>query len=701
MLIHNTEHTFYYIDPSLEAGGDGSSVATAANAFPAEMNTDNVIYLVRRTSIDTKANFPQLSSTKNWNTPKSVVFMGMPKSTDELFASMPEDAKTSWVDAEQDYAYVNEPTTGSYTFNFGNCANFHMSRICFMTNRTNDGWVIECYNGSYGTNVTIDHCWFRTALTDFTQESASKPDMHAGKQYLRFNNELERTSNFSKITNTRIDLYGNGDGIALAYTQNIYIDNCTFNLIQNESESRSAISWYWDAPKWGAELLATNLTAHYYYSNMRDRYMASIIRGSVKRALVNTVTIDLGSVQNWSPYQNYYVSYSGCIALRTMGAGSVIENVTATIGSIGQHDRVVYLHYNQTEPAINYRIVSRGQYNVIRNVTINAVQDYNSNAYRYESTWKTTPWSYDGYGLVCCYIEGDRFRQAANDFLLQNIHVDAPMGCAIRADQAMVDLADCDVTGCVTMYNCVGKIKSIDTWYPGYAFQDRGTNTIYIGEVTCNKNNPRWEYNSQYSVAISFKSYLLVGSSNIRCYKNTYTDEFNTESYTYECNYICTNDQMEGAYFVRNIKSRAETWSVYRQGSQSNCSLRLTNETADDRYWPLKVGGVPFRGITQHVTAGDHTMTFYVTMYGYNDYSEIMNRFSAIIDLPTGERVFSQAGNWELDETSVWENLDGYTSYKLTIPFHMEEEGDISTSFQWFWYMVGAATFVDPFPTIA
>ena len=274
MLIHNTEHTFYYIDPSLESGGDGSSVANAANAFPTEMNTDNVIYLVRRTSIDTKANFPKLSSTKNWNTPKSVVFMGMPKSTDELFASMPEDAKTSWVDAEQDYAYVNEPTTGSYTFSFGNCANFHMSRICFMTNRTDDSFVVECANDSYGTNVTIDHCWFRTALTDFTQESASKPDRRAGKQYLRFNNTLGRTSNFSRIINTRIDLYGSGDGIALAYTQNIYIDNCTFNLIQNENESRSAISWYWDDPKWGAELRATNLTAHYYYSDMRDRYMA-------------------------------------------------------------------------------------------------------------------------------------------------------------------------------------------------------------------------------------------------------------------------------------------------------------------------------------------------------------------------------------------------------------------------------------------
>lgn len=700
MLIHNAEHTFYYIDPSASSSGDGSSVANAAKAFPAEMNTDNVIYLVRRTSIDTKANFPSLSSNKTWSTPKSVVFMGMPKQDDELFAKMPEDARTAWVDADQDYAHVYDPTTSDYYFYWSNCTNFHMSRVCFLTNRENNTNVIECGNTSYGTNVLLDHCWFRTVRTDFTVEGASKPSYYCGKQFLCFNNSVNRTANSAKITNCRIDKYGNGNAIWLGYIKNIYINNCTFNLLQTDNDS-SGIGWYWDDPKWATELRATNLTAHYYYSNVTNRYMPSIIRGAVKRALVDTVTIDMGAVQNWSPYQNYYCAYeSGCISLRTMSAGTVVENITATIGSIGQRDRIVNISYKQEDNDDRYRMVSRGQYNTVRNVTVTALQNYADNVCRYESTWNTTPYSY-GYGCVHVQIEGAYFRQSANDFLLQNIHVNAPMGNAIYADQAMLDLADCDVVGSVSTRNCVGKIKSINTWYPGYAVDDRGNNTLYIGGITCNKDNPRWEYNSQYSVSIGYHSYMLVGVSNIRCYPATYTADFNATSYTYECNYICTNDQMEGAYFARGIKSKAETWSAYRQGSSSNCSIRLTNEVADDRYWPLLVGGVPFKGITQHVTAGDHTMTFYLTMYGYNDYSEIMNRFFATIELPNGERVFSEEGNWQLDDESVWENLDGYTSYKLTIPFHMEEEGDISTSFQWSWYMVGAATFVDPFPTIA
>lgn len=700
MLIHNAEHTFYYIDPSASSSGDGSSVANAAKAFPAEMNTDNVIYLVRRTSINTKANFPTLSSSKTWSTPKSVVFMGMPKSTDKLFASMPEDAKTAWVDADQDYAYVNDPTTSDCYFYWSNCTNFHMSRICFLTNRENNMQVVECGNTTYGTNVFFDHCWFRTAKTDFTVQGASRVSYYCGKNFFYFNNALNRTANSAKITNCRIDKYGNGNGIWLGYTKNIYIDNCTFNLLQ-QSNDGAGIGWYWDDPKWATELRATNITAHYYYSNVTDRYMPPIIRGAVKRALVDTVTIDMGAVQNWSPYQGYYCSYEqGCISLRTLCAGTVVENITATIGSIGQRDRVVNISYKQETNDDRHRMVSRGQYNVVRNVTVTAIQSYTANACRYESTWPTTPYEY-GYGCVHVQIEGYYLRQSANDFLLQNIHVNAPMGTAIYADQAMLDLADCDVVGAVSVWNCVGKIKSINTWYPGYAVNDRGVNTLYVGDITCNKNNPSWEYNSQYSVSIGYHSYMLVGASNIRCYPTTYTADFNPESYTYECNYICTNDQMAGAYFARGIKSKAETWSAYRQGSSSNCSIRLTNEVADDRYWPLLVGGVPFKGITQHVTAGDHTMTFYLTMYGYNDYSEIMNRFFVTIELPNGKRIFSEEGSWQLDTDSVWENLDGYTSYKLTIPFHVDKEGDISTSFQWSWYMVGAATFVDPFPTIA
>lgn len=704
MLIHSTEHTFYYIDPSLESeGGDGSSVATAAKHFPADMNVDNRIYLVRRTSIDTPANFTphDSSSTKTYGNVKSFVVMGMPKSDDALFTQMPEDAQSAWVDAEQDYAQVKMPGNGRYYVSYTACTNFFMFRVCFMNNKDNGNYDIIS-NNSNGCDVRLDHCWFRASAVDFTMEGGStSPSYHSGTRWLQFNNSsINNRAHDVKITNCRFDKWGEDDGIKLGYVQNVYIENCEFHLSQTGADS-SAIEWSYNEYQWCAEVYAKNLKGYYYFNDNNNYYVPSMICGCCKRALINTVTMDKGPHQNHNPY-NGRCMFTRMLDLKVYGAGSVIENVTVNAPDVvGNGSCIIYLRKFMNDSRVEESMVARGQYNVLRNITINFAESYDTPNLRHEQSSWTENISDTDYGLIYTVTEGSSDRQCATDYLLQNIHVNAPLGKAIRAWYTMFDMADCDVKGTIQAGQSLGKIKSISSWRPGYAFQDNGINTLYIGEITCNKTNPKWAYNSQAAITPTYHSYILVGKTNIRCYPAKYNDNTNFDSYIYECNYICTNDQLDGAYMCRNAHSKAETWSVYRQGSTSNCSLRLTNEAKDDKKWPLMVGGVPFKGVTQHVTQGDHTITFYLTMYGYNDYSVIKDKFHVIVETPSGERFFSEEGNWELDEESVWENLDGYTSYKLTIPFHMEEEGDIVTSYTWSWYMVGAATFVDPFPTIA
>lgn len=701
MLIHNTEHTFYYIDPSLESeDGDGSSVATAAKHFPADMNVDNRIYLVRRTSIDTPAIFPHdNSSHKTYGDVKSFVVMGMPKSDDALFTQMPEDAKSAWVDEDQDYAPVKSAGNGRYELTYTACTNFFMFRVCFMNDKGSGyaGYDITLDNGN-GCDVRLDHCWFRTSAADFTAEGESASPYNAsGTRWLKFNTSLNNHAHDAKITNCRFDKWGEDAGIHLGYVQNVYIENCEFHLSQ---ASGSAIEWSDVNYRWCAEVYVKNLKGYYYFNDKIYYNIPSMIRGCCKRALINTVTMDKGPNQNHSPYQGQ-CWFSEMLDLRVYGAGSVIENVTVNAPDVvGYGSCIIYMKNNTSYSEVDRNMVSRGQYNVIRNITINFAESYDTPNLRHEQSSWTENIGDEDCGLIHIISTGSYDRQCATDYLLQNIHVNAPMGKAIRAWYTMFDMADCDVKGTVEAGHSLGKIKSISTWRPGYAFYDSGINTMYIGEITCNKSNPMWEYNSQEAVTSTYHSYILVGKTNTRCYPVKYNDNTNFDSYIYECNYICTNDQMDGAYMCRNAHSKAEAWSVYRQGSTSTCSIRLTNDVKDDKNWPLVVGGAPFKGITQHVTQGDHTITFYLTMYGYNDYSTIKDKFHVIVEIPSGEKIFSEEGNWALDEESVWENLDGYTSYKLTIPFHMEEEGDIVTSYTWSWYMVGAATFVDPFPTI-
>ena len=139
MLIHNTEHTFVYIDPTLSVedaanpSRDGSTAALALRHFPNAIE-DNKIYLIRRSATEQYADFPyNNSSTLTFSDVKSLVIMGMPKSDDKLFASMPADAKAAWVDADREWAWVRHPGNGRYSTSFPDCENFHFPAITIRT----------------------------------------------------------------------------------------------------------------------------------------------------------------------------------------------------------------------------------------------------------------------------------------------------------------------------------------------------------------------------------------------------------------------------------------------------------------------------------------------------------------------------------------------------------------------------------------
>jgi hypothetical protein len=106
-------------------------------------------------------------------------------------------------------------------------------------------------------------------------------------------------------------------------------------------------------------------------------------------------------------------------------------------------------------------------------------------------------------------------------------------------------------------------------------------------------------------------------------------------------------------------------------------------------------------------------------MNGYNDFSMIKDRMRIKILLPNGtvtsnntvlpnagNFVCSNEGNWMVDSASQWNNIDEYEGmtekYKCEIPFEIKEgeTGEIEFEYQFSWYMVGAATFVDPWPVI-
>ena len=260
---------------------------------------------------------------------------------------------------------------------------------------------------------------------------------------------------------------------------------------------------------------------------------------------------------------------------------------------------------------------------------------------------------------------------------------------------SILDLTDIDIIGNVALFNCVGKIKSISSYYPGYILRDDGSNLLYIGSITCNKENTQYSYNKQSSVILSGKSNILVHEVNGNCWTSDYWDP------TYPHSYICTNDGLAGNYTCRTGRSKCQTWSAKCNQSTTNCSLKLINESADDWHWPLRIGYDPFKGITKAVTAGSYNATFFIALYGYNlRFDEIKDRLFIRIKLPSGLYVYSNAGECVLDTESTWENVEGTTNYKFVIPLDVTEDGNLEIDFTWSFYMDGGMTFLDPYPKL-
>lgn len=697
MVIHSAVHTFFFIDPTLsdeeQGGGDGSSVAQAARHFPTTLE-NNKIYLIRRSAVELYADLPRNTNADlSFPDVESLVIIGMPKQDDPLFSAMPEDAQTAWIDPERDYAFIRYPGSGYYRLVFNNCRNFYMSRVCMQDEKSDNGDEKYCINlsSSFGTNMLIEKCRFKYYAFDFTlPDNASSVDYRRGSLWIC--GCTTTWGHSATIRDCVIDIWGRRTGLHCGKVKNIVFENIVVNAVTTSNEG-SVLSWTSDT-NLAPIVTAKNITHNVYYASHRDSYMRQIISGRVNYLIADGLTVQVPESQGRTPYDNR-IYLNQIINVTTRQTGTLIENGTFNLPMLaGRRGSLIYVAYQHNEGPY---MPSLGQYNIVRKMNITMAQTYPPTYSDNNYDWYENPFSNDSPGLIRLVNDGDRNRLPASDFLLQDIHISAPMGVAMCVQNAMLDLSDCDVVGCVEAACSEGKIKSITTWYPGYALNDSGANTLYVNSITCNRTNPRWEYNAQAAIPMSFRSYILCGSCNTRYVSNIFSA---TDEGSYPCAYICTSNATTGRYTVRNAYAQAETWSVNRTGSDSACSLKLSNEVKNDWNNQLQIGGEPFKGITKQVTAGTHTATFYMALYGYNDPTEIKKRFTASIKLPDGTFVRSQEGNWSEDAVSVWNDIDGSTNFKLDIPFTLAEDGEVEFSYGFSWYMADAAIYVDPFPTI-
>lgn len=695
-MIHSAEHTFCYIDPSKKSAqdasaGDGSSPSSPLLDFPTTLQ-DNVIYIVRRSNKE----FPAIvSNNTNSSAVKSMVIWGMPTQNDEHWNLVPQEARTAWGgDPQNLQVWLRfDQSWDRHSLYLPNCKYLDLRSFNFAQNGETYQWCIYVADSSGRCNLYVNDVHFLTYTNDFT--AGEQPlGRYRGAHFIYIAGGSYAHS--ARFLNSRIDSTWNGTCVYFGRQHNILIKNVEVHTVQH-TDRDAVFSWNWD-DRLVPNVVIQDCDNYFYMCDRHDWLMQPIYSGTVRTITAKNVTYQMAENQYWAPRDNH-IHIGELFSHEIRSPGSVVEDITVNFPDqmAGGYYPFIRLSYRCDESWSNDRDPSFGQYTIVRNINITMSRNpqygdgiNNSGGY----VWNTNG---SNRGLLRL-VRSDRYgRVSSSDYLIQNIAIVAPRGIAMVLDNCLVDMKSCDIEGSCEFAHCVGKIGTITTWYPGYGVLDSAGNILYIKSIQCNRNNPNWEYNGQYALVPSYGSNILVGSTNVICMPSTF---MNTNQTRKECSYICTNDQLAGNYTVRNSFTDCRTWSVNRVGSVGGCTLKLSNETTDDFNYPLKIGGEPFKGIAIQTTAGSHVAKIYVAMYGYNDFTQIIDRLNCKITLPDGSFVTAFDGNWYEDTESSWENIEGHTVYRLEIPFELSEAGEVLFEYSFSWYMIGGSTYLDPYPVI-
>ena len=702
MMIHSIEHEFVYIDPNQQyidgaVEGDGSTPNTPLWNFPKTL-TGNKIYLVRR-SVNGYYASVSIGSTGD-NTVVSLIIWGMPVVGDSHYDMVPDEVKTLWTESgDSSKAYVRfERNTIKDTLNCPYAKNLDLRGFEFITHGdVKSYYSIKVSTSSDICNTYIEKVHFYGDDCDFINGALSV-DSYFGTRYLRIDNE--NWGYQTMIKNCIIDAYYSEHALMIGRTQYVYIEGCTINACQHNDNGSGVIHWC-EGESYHAPFVTIKNCNVYAYTNpyTSEYYLQYIFTGTTAVLNVNGLTYQMADTPHYTPYQNR-IYLSPLISVTLTSPGSVIENITCDFGltTAGGYRSLIYLNYYPQTDYDSGASTVYGQYTIVKDITINMArtpQYSDGSNYGGGNIWNT-----DGNNRGLITLMSDSYsRGASSDYLVQDLHLSAPRGVVLRANNALLDLKSCDFEGSLDLNRCTGKIGAISTWFPGYAVYDRGGNILYIKSITCNRSNASYEYNGQNALVPSYSSNILCGSTNGIFMPSVAS---NTNNRVKRCSYICTNDQIPGNYTARNSYSECRTWSVNRVGSVGGCSLRLTNESGyDDNTYPLNIAGEPFKGISISAAAGNRKAIVHVAMYGYNDFTQVAEKFRIKITRPDGSYEMSTvSGTWSVDDASEWENVEGQTQYKCEIPFTLAEDCQVQFEYQFAWAMKGGVLYLDPYPDI-
>ena len=697
---NGVEFTMVYIDPSVATAGTGESYDSPLKDFPTTIE-DGKCYLVRRTSEDYFANM----RVGNYSSILNLMIMGMPKSTDEEYSLITDNAvKTAWGNDAYDYArirwnFASTGNTNTYSFYVTNLVNFIASRCYFFRDSNSPSSQYYCQpmlysnNGSALANYDINYCKFgyldfdlgnaewRENNETFTDSSNKYGDNKCGNYfYVRgFNSFIMKNSIVDHIPahlNSSYDwcqrVYGfyfsNSKGNTFKLINNI-INKSYLNRIDSYNYYGTFVLYY--QPKNMTLLNNTfneimvrtqSCPVNFIMCDTHNSNNTSNITGtsSMSNLTMKNNTINWLKMKNANPSSDYITEdghYRGW-AFRFIGLTSYDIDGLYVNGDIDGSE-IAYERILRLSDIYNL-YAGLGQRR-IRNVKIKYCGDYAkclnwTYGVRNVPSIKITGGSYVGYDYDNQYNSSSASfvpSSATNIPLMENINIYCPLGYALVLKGINVKNAkitgkiDIDDKCSVELDELTNEYASSDALWIGGAY-----NYLRIKDFKVNKEATLYPYNGTSQIVFngSFGSDYFMGNSDIyvdksNCPMISQTLMNNNMGITFRNYFISPNYGEEGQYVQYTKNGYMKSWNTVRQGSSSRASIKCSL-TKGEELFGITLGERPYKGIQiTPASIGDKSLRLHFATKNIPN-NDLLNKIWMAVEVPTTD-----------DESIVFEDI--------------------------------------------
>ena len=720
MILSNTNFNVMYVDPSAASAGDGATPATALTALPAAASgvADGTCYLIRRTSAASEVTLPQGENTAI----DAFALVGMPKATDELYALMPDAAKTAWGADEADYARVKAVTNndpwggeGAKTFALPNCQTFFLHRVDL--HREGQGaceTAISLMNTAQTASVSIERCRFGLKGSDLESSSCTSPPAYGAAMFLQIGKPQVLS-----IRHCVLNAVNDGSYYMESSSWGVYAQGGVFAALE-DIDIWCATAQYGgdDGMGMGSSDPALKIGQ---YNSYNGSYSTSF--GSVNANRIRIHYLRNGSCGYLPPalylYSSEFTSMrniSIVMESRTLGSGtpSVVAPSGILVDSEGAPE-FVYGNLTASLPEVwkvgsscgVFKLCGSGASRLpgcakeVGNITValgtTGGVDTQGNGNYYASYKDTDSSRWGNYAALQLAISSTGNPGTHEPVVARNIAVTHPRGIALYASNCYVK--SCTLQGMLRAYQATCDLASLTSWYPGNAVGAAYGSTVRIGTLTLGRGNiagadsdPAILGSPQES-----QSFVYVGSSNAQLMGDT-----RSTSTSYDNCYAvaCGSEQDEGHYTMRTLNAMCNTWGVARSGGSVPASLKLSNNTAEGTGF-LSLGRQPFGGFKIAVaSAGVKTLKVFVAAKGLSETAQLARRVVVQATVPRADgsegMAFSSAsGRWS-EDASTWIGESGLTPFLLEMPVEVPAACTVDVKIHFRWYSASGYLYVDP-----